>query len=41
VNVKDELRAPVDLNEVLHKVLEDFDLVIKEKRAVIHAQQLR
>ncbi|HZE84017.1 MAG TPA: ATP-binding protein [Puia sp.] len=40
VNVKDELRAPVDLNEVLHKVLEDFDLVIKEKRAVIHAQQL-
>ncbi|HMH23279.1 MAG TPA: ATP-binding protein [Puia sp.] len=40
VNIKNELRVPVDLNEVIRKVLDDFDLAIKEKRAMIHAQQL-
>jgi PAS domain S-box-containing protein len=40
VNVKNELRTPVDLNEILHRVEEDFDLVVREKKAIIHAQQL-
>ena len=40
VNVKNELRTAVDLNEVLRRVEEDFDLVVKEKKAIIHAQQL-
>jgi PAS domain S-box-containing protein len=40
VNIKNELRTPVDLNEVLSRVREDFDLVIREKKAIIHAQQL-
>ena len=40
VSSKSELRMPVDLNGILQKIEEDFELVIKQKNAVIDAQQL-
>lgn len=33
-------REPVDLNQVLHDVLADFDQLVLERRAVIHADEL-
>ena len=40
VSSKGDLRMPVDLNGVMQKVEEDFELVIKQKNAVIKTQQL-
>jgi PAS domain S-box-containing protein len=40
VSSKNELWEPVDLNKLLARIEEDFDLVIQQKGAVIRAQQL-
>ena len=40
VSSKKELWAPVDLNELLAKIEEDFELVVQQKQAIIQAQQL-
>jgi PAS domain S-box-containing protein len=40
VSSKKELWAPVDLNEVLTRIEEDFELIMRQKEAVIQAQQL-
>jgi PAS domain S-box-containing protein len=40
VSSKKELWAPVDLNQLLAKIEEDFELVVRQKQAIIRAQQL-
>ena len=40
VSSKKELWAPVDLNWLLAKIEEDFELIVQQKQATIHAQQL-
>jgi two-component system CheB/CheR fusion protein len=40
INVDTDLKIPVDLNQVVNQVKEDFELLIKQKNAIVEVGQL-